>query len=135
MKTLHARNGLAPSLSNVMDFLEESIPVLRNIPNNSFVGYKIVVWNAQGDVVLQVRDNTPVVIDEKIVDSNIFRSQYLFETAGLIRTELRELAESLLKMQNKQDGDYVESTMHQLKEKILTANELVRYACQDVSKR
>lgn len=133
MKELHSNNGVAPELNEVIGFLEETIPVIRNSPTSNFAGYKIVVWNAQKDIVLQAQNDSPVIVSEDIVDYNIFHAQYLNECASLLESGLRELAESILKMKDKRDKEIVESKMYELKQRILTASELVAIACYDKS--
>lgn len=132
MKELHSNNGVAPELEDVIFLLEETIPVLRNSPVSNFKRYEIIVRNEQGEIVLDVRKNKPVRISEDIIDRKIFLGQWLVEATQQVQKGMEALAQKIPEMKDDVARREVEETMHLVKEKILTANELVSIACSNV---
>lgn len=132
MKELHSNNGVAPELEDVIFLLEETIPVLRNSPFSNFKRYEIIVRNEQGEIVLDVRKDKPVRISEDIIDRKIFLGQWLVEATQQVQKGMEALAQKIPEMKDDVARREVEETMHLVKEKILTANELVSIACSNV---
>lgn len=133
MKELHSNNGVAPELEDVIFLLEETIPVLRHSPASNFKRYEIIVRNEQGEVVLDVRKDKPVRVSEDILDRNIFLGQWLVEATQQVQKGMETLAQKILEIKNDDKARReVEETMHLIKEKILTTNELVSIACSTV---
>lgn len=132
MKELHSNNGVAPELEDVIFLLEETIPVLRNSPVSNFKRYEIIVRNEQGEIVLDVRKDKPVRISEDIIDRKIFLGQWLVEATQQVQKGMEALAQKIPEMKDDVAKREVEETMHLVKEKILTANELVSIACSNV---
>ena len=132
MKELHSNNGVAPELESVIFLLEETIPVLRNSPASNFKRYEIIVRNEQGEIVLDVRCDKPVRISEDIIDRKIFLGQWLVEATQQVQKGMEALAQRIPEMKDDAARRDVEETMHLVKEKILTANELVSIACSNV---
>lgn len=132
MKELHSNNGVAPELEDVIFLLEETIPVLRHSPVSNFKRYEIIVRNEQGEIVVDVRKDKPVRISEDIIDRNIFLGQWLVEATQQIQKGMETLAQKILEIKNEDAKREVEETMHLVKEKILTTNELVSIACSNV---
>ena len=133
MKELHSNNGVAPELEDVIFLLEETIPVLRNSPASNFKRYEIIVRNEQGEIVVDVRKDKPVRINEDIIDRNIFLGQWLVEATQQVQKGMETLAQKILEIKNDDKARLeVEETMHLVKEKILTTNELVSIACSNV---
>lgn len=133
MKELHSNNGVAPELEDVIFLLEETIPVLRNSPASNFKRYEIIVRNEQGEIVVDVRKDKPVRINEDIIDRKIFLGQWLVEATQQVQKGMETLAQKILEIKNDDKARLeVEETMHLVKEKILTTNELVSIACSNV---
>lgn len=133
MKELHPNNGVAPELGDVIFLLEETIPVLRNSPVSNFHRYEIIVRNERGEIVVDVRCDKPVRISEDIIDRNIFLGQWLVEATQQVQKGMETLAQKILEIKNDDKARLeVEETMHLVKEKILTTNELVSIACSNV---
>lgn len=132
MKELHSNNGVAPELEDVIFLLEETIPVLRNSPASNFKRYEIIVRNEQGEIVVDVRKDKPVRINEDIIDRKIFLGQWLVEATQQVQKGMEALAQRIPEMKDDAARRDVEETMHLVKEKILTANELVSIACSNV---
>lgn len=133
MKELHPNNGVAPELGDVIFLLEETIPVLRNSPVSNFHRYEIIVRNERGEIVVDVRCDKPVRISEDIIDRNIFLGQWLVEATQQVQKGMETLAQKILEIKNDDKAKReVEETMHLIKEKILTTNELVSIACSNV---
>ena len=132
MKELHSNNGVAPELEDVIFLLEETIPVLRNSPASNFKRYEIIVRNEQGEIVVDVRKDKPVRINENIIDQKIFLGQWLVEATQQVQKGMEALAQKIPEMKDDAARQDVEETMHLVKEKILTAHELVSIACSNV---
>ena len=132
MKELHSNNGVAPELKDVISLLEETIPVLRNSLVSNFKRYEIIVRNEQGEIVVDVRKDKPVRISEDIIDRKIFLGQWLVEATQQVQKGMEALAQKIPEMKDDVARREVEETMHLVKEKILTANELVSIACSNV---
>lgn len=133
MKEVHSNNGVAPELEDVIFLLEETIPVLRNSPASNFKRYEIIVRNEQGEIVVDVRKDKPVRINEDIIDRKIFLGQWLVEATQQVQKGMETLAQKILEIKNDDKARLeVEETMHLVKEKILTTNELVSIACSNV---
>lgn len=132
MKELHSNNGVAPELEDVIFLLEETIPVLRNSPASNFKRYEIIVRNEQGEIVVDVRKDKPVRINEDIIDRKIFLGQWLVEATQQVQKGMEALAQKIPEMKDDVARREVEKTMHLVKEKILTAHELVSIACSNV---
>lgn len=132
MKELHPNNGVAPELGDVIFLLEETIPVLRNSPVSNFHRYEIIVRNEQGEIVVDVRKDKPVRINEDIIDRKIFLGQWLVEATQQVQKGMEALAQRIPEMKDDAARRDVEETMHLVKEKILTAHELVSIACSNV---
>lgn len=132
MKELHSNNGVAPELEDVIFLLEETIPVLRNSPTSNFKRYEIIVRNKRGEIVVDVRKDKPVRINEDIIDRKIFLGQWLVEATQQVQKGMEALAQRIPEMKDDAARRDVEETMHLVKEKILTAHELVSIACSTV---
>lgn len=132
MKELHSNNGVAPELEDVIFLLEETIPVLRHSPVSNFKRYEIIVRNEQGEIVVDVRKDKPVRISEDIIDRKIFLGQWLVEATQQVQKGMKVLAQKIPEMKDDVARREVEETMHLVKEKILTAHELVAIACSTV---
>lgn len=132
IKELHSNNGVAPELEDVIFLLEETIPVLRNSPVSNFKRYEIIVRNEQGEIVVDVRKDKPVRINEDIIDRKIFLGQWLVEATQQVQKGMEALAQRIPEMKDDAARRDVEETMHLVKEKILTAHELVSIACSNV---